>query len=246
MTVKNILLGIAVIVLLGIGMGVWWLYTSLDSVVASEIRKYGPQITGVPVKLSSVKIIPTDGSASLRGLVVGNPKNFSSEHALSVGEISMKLDMGTLTKDVVLIKEISIIKPDVTYDYGPSGSNLEAIKRNVDRYLAENLGGDSEGKDKGSAKKFIIENLYVKNGKAEVSADILKGKTMSVTLADLQLHNIGKKSNGATAGEVTREVLAAIAQSVARETRTVNLAGAAESVKKGAESAGEKIKEILK
>lgn len=246
MTVKNILLGIAVIVLLGIGVGVWWLYTSLDSVVASAIREYGPQITGVPVKLSGVKIVPTDGAALLRGLVVGNPKDFKTEHALSVGEISMKLDMGTLTKDVVLIKEISIIKPDVTYEYGPSGSNLEVIKHNVDRYLAENPGGNSEGKDNGSNKKFIIENLYVKNGKAEVSADILKGKTMSVTLADLQLHNIGKKSNGATAGEVTREVLAAIAQSVARETRTVNLAGAAESVKKGAESAGEKIKEILK
>ena len=44
---KKILLGIAVVVLLGIAGGVWWLYSSIDSMVASAIRKYGPEITGV-------------------------------------------------------------------------------------------------------------------------------------------------------------------------------------------------------
>ncbi|HXZ96664.1 MAG TPA: hypothetical protein VEG37_06420 [Burkholderiales bacterium] len=243
---KKLLLGIAIVVLLVIAGGAWWLYTSLDSVVASAIRKYGSQITGVSVKLASVKIVPADGTASLRGLVVGNPKEFKAEHALSLGEISMKLDIGTLTKEVVLIKEISIINPDITYEYEPRGSNLDAIKRNVDHYVTENLGGKNEPKDKSSAKKFIIENLYVKGGKAEVSSEILKGKTMSATLPDLHLHNIGKKSNGATAGEVTKEVLGAITQSVAKETRSLNLGGEVESVKKSAESASAQIKEMLK
>ena len=243
---KKILLGIAVVVLLGIAGGTWWLFSSLDSVVASAIRKYGPEITGVSVKLSSVKIVPADGTASLRGLVVGNPKDFRTEQALSLGEISMKLDIGSLNKDVILIKEISIIKPDVTYEYASGGSNLDAIKRNVDRYVADNLGNKNESKDKGSGKKFIIENLYVKNGKANVSADILKSKTMLVQLPDLHLHDIGKKTNGATADEATKEVLGAITQSVTKATSSLNLGGAVESAKKSAGSAGEKIKGLLK
>lgn len=243
---KKILLGFAVVVLLGIAGGAWWLYSSLDSVVASAIRKYGPQITGVSVKLSSVKIVPADGTASLRGLVVGNPKDFKTEHALSLGEISMKLDIGSLTKDVILIKEISIIKPDVTYEYASGGSNLDVIQRNVDRYVADNLGGKNESKDKGASKKFIIENLYVKNGKANVSADILKSKTMLVQLPDLHLHDIGKKSNGATAGEAAKQVLGAITQSVTKATSSLNLGGAVDSAKKSADSAGEKIKGLLK
>jgi uncharacterized protein involved in outer membrane biogenesis len=243
---KKILLGIAVVVLLGIAGGAWWLFSSLDSVVASAIRKYGPQITGVSVKLSRVKIMPADGTASLRGLVVGNPKDFRTEHALSLGEISMKLDIGSLTKDVILIKEISIIKPDVTYEYAPGGSNLDAIQRNVNRYVAENLGGKNESKDKGTGKKFIIENLYVKDGKANVSSEILKGKPMVVTLPDLHLRDIGKKSNGATAGEATKQVLGAITQSATKATSSLNLSGAGDIVKKGAESAGEKIKGLLK
>lgn len=243
---KKILLGFAVVVLLGIAGGAWWLYSSLDSVVASAIRKYGPQITGVSVKLSSVKIVPADGTASLRGLVVGNPKDFKTEHALSLGEISMKLDIGSLTKDVILIKEISIIKPDVTYEYASGGSNLDVIQRNVDRYVADNLGGKNESKDKGASKKFIIENLYVKNGKANVSADILKSKTMLVQLPDLHLRDIGKKSNGATAGEAAKQVLGAITQSVTKATSSLNLGGAVDSAKKSADSAGEKIKGLLK
>ena len=243
---KKLLLGIAVVVLLVIAGGAWWLYSSLDSVVASAIRKYGPQITGVSVKLSSVKIVPADGTASLRGLVVGNPKDFKTDHALSLGEISMKLDIGSLAKDVVLIKEISVIKPDITYEYALGGSNLDAIKRNVDRYTAENLGGKSEPKGKGSGKKFIIENLYVKDGKANVSADILKGKATSVTLPDLHLRDIGKKSNGATAGEATKQVLGAITQNVAKSTSSLNLGGTVESVKKSAESVGEQVKGLLK
>jgi len=243
---KKILLGIAVVVLLGIAGGVWWLYSSLDSVVASAIRKYGPEITGVSVKLSSVKIVPADGTASLRGLVVGNPKDFKTDHALSLGEISMKLDIGSLTKDVVLIKEISIIKPDVSYEYAPGGSNLDVIQRNVNNYVAEKTGGKSESRDKGSGKKFIIENLYVKEGKAEVSAEILKGKKVSVSLPDLHLRDIGKKSNGATAGEVTKQVLGAITQSATKATSSLNLGATVETIKKSTESAGEKVKGMFK
>jgi uncharacterized protein involved in outer membrane biogenesis len=243
---KKILLGIAVVVLLGIAGGVWWLYSSIDSMVASAIRKYGPEITGVSVKLLSVKIVPADGTASLRGLVIGNPKDFKTDHSLSLGEISMKLDIGSLTKDVVLIKEISIIKPDVSYEYGPGGSNLDAIQHNVNNYVVEKTGGKSESKDKGSGKKFIIENLYVKEGKAEVSAEILKGKKVSVSLTDLHLRDIGKKSNGATAGEVTKQVLGAITQSATKATSSLNLGATVETIKKSTESVGEKVKGMFK
>ncbi len=242
---KKILLGIAVVVLFGIACGAWWLYRSLDSLVASAIREYGPEITGVSVKLSSVKIVPADGTAALRGLIIGNPKGFKTEHALSLDEISMRLDIGSLTKDVILIKEISINKPDVTYEYASGGSNLDVIQRNVERYVAENLGGKDKPKDKGPGKKFIIENVYIKNGTANVSAEILKGKAMSVPLPDLHLADIGKKSNGATAGEAAKQVLGAITQSVTKSVSSLNLGGALDSIKSGAGGVTDKIKGIF-
>ena len=241
---KKILLGIAIVLLLAIGGGAWWLYSSLDSLVASAIRTYAPEILGVSVKLSGVTIKPADGSASLRGLVIGNPKGFKTAHALSLGEIAMTLDINSLTKDVILIKQISVIKPDVIYEKGSGGSNLDAIQHNVDSYVSAHGGGKSEAKDKGPGKKFIIENFYLKDGKANVSAEILQGKELSVPIPDLHLTDIGKKSNGATAGEAAKQIVGAITQSVTKAS-TAALSGAIEGVKKGVEGATGKIKGLL-
>jgi len=243
---KKILLGIVVVVLLAIGGGVWWLYSSLDSLVASAIRKYGPEITGVSVKLSSVKIVPTEGTATLRGLVIGNPKDFKTAHALSLGEIGMTLDINSLTKNVIVIKEIQIIKPDVSYEYTSHGTNLDVIQRNIDNYVSTTLGGRSEPKEKGPGKKMIIDNLYVKDGKINFSADMLKGKDVGVPLPNLHLTDIGKKSNGATAAEVTKQILGAITQSATKAVSSINVGGIMEGATKGVGGVGDKIKGLFK
>ena len=242
---KKILLGIAVVLVLTIAGGAWWLYSSLDSLVASAIRTYAPEITGVSVKLSSVKIKPADGSAALNGLVIGNPKGFKTDHALSLGEISMTLDINSLTKDVVLIKQISIIKPDVIYEHASGGSNLDAIQHHVEKYVAEKTGGKGKAKDNGPGKKFIIEHVYVKDGKAEVSAEILQGKTVAVPIPDLHLTEIGKKSNGATAGEAVNQILGAITASVTKASSSI-VSGAVEGIKQGAGATIDKIKGLIK
>ncbi len=230
---KKILLGIAVVMALGIVGGAWWLYSSLDSLVASAIRTYGPDITGVSVKLSSVKIKPADGSATLSGLVIGNPKEFKASHAIALGEISMALDINSLTRDVIVIREIQIIKPDVSYEYTSHGTNLDVIQHNIDNYLAKTLGGKTEPKDKGPGKKMIIDHLYVKDGKINFSADMLKGKDVTVPLPNLHLTDIGKKSNGATAADVTKQILGAITQSATRAVSSINVGGIMEGAKEG-------------
>jgi hypothetical protein len=242
---KKILLGVAVTVLIGIGGSAWWLYSSLDSLVASAIRQHGPEITGVSVKLASVSIKPADGSAALRGLVLGNPPGFKTERALSLGEISMTLDIGSLTKDVVLIKEISIIKPEVIYEHASGGSNLDVIQRNVEKYVAAKAGGKSVAKDKGPGKKFIIEHVYLKDAKAEVSAEILKGKTVSVPVPNLHLTDIGKKTHGATAGEAVKQIFGAITTSVTKAASSV-FSGVVDGVKKGGGAVGDTIKGLFK
>ncbi len=224
--------------------GGWWLYSSLDSVVASAIRSYGPEITGVSVKLDGVRIQPADGSAALRGLQLGNPKGFKTDHALAVGEVRMQLDIASLSKDVVLIKEIAIEQPEVVYEYASGGSNLDVIQRNVDAYIAKLTGGSQT--PKGKEKKLIIENLTIKGAKARVSAEVLQGKAMTVALNDIHLVDIGKKSNGVTPAEATRQIVGAITQSATKAVTPLNLGGAVDSVKKGAASAVDSVKGFFK
>ncbi len=250
---KKILLGLIVVVLLAAGGGAWWLYSERDSLIADAIRTYGPQILGVPVKLGGVKTDVANQTAALHGLVIGNPAGFQTPHALSLGLVSLKLDIGSLTRDVILIKEISVVKPDITYEHKAGGSNLDVIQRNAEKYVAQKTaefgGGKDDKKDAGKkepGKKLIIENFYLKDAKANVSAEILQGKAMSVPVADLHLTDIGKKTNGATGGEAAKQIISAITASVTKAASSLINIDVEGLKKKGAEAVGGAIKGLFK
>lgn len=231
---------------LGVAGGVWWLYSSLDGVVAAAIRSYGPEITGVSVQLESVKISPTDGTAAVRGLEIGNPQGFHTARALSMGEVSMELDVASLTKDLVHVKRLWIEKPEITYAYAPNGSNLDMILRHVQAYIAENAGAPEAGKGKAGEKKLVIDHLYIKGAHAQVSAEVLQGKTLRVPVPDLHLTDIGKKTKGVSPAEATRQVLGALIQSVGKAVAPLHLEGVAGRVKKVGLSAADAIQGLFK
>jgi hypothetical protein len=243
---KKVLVGAAIVAILALVGGAWWFYHSLDSLVASAIRTFGPEITGVSIRLDSVKIEALDGRAALHGLVVGNPAGFKTDHALSLGEISMTLDLDSLTKDVIVIKQVSIVKPDVSYELGPGGSNLDAIQRNVDRYVAQHRGGSSQRTERNGGKKLVIEDLYIKNATAHVSAAVMQSSGMSVPVPDLHLRDIGKRSGGATSGEVVKQVLGALTHSVTRTVASRGLGGTIDTLKEGTGSAMDTLRGLLR
>jgi uncharacterized protein involved in outer membrane biogenesis len=247
-TLLKVLIGAAIVLALILAGGLWWLSHSLGPLVASAIRTKGPEITGVTVRIDSVEIAPFSGTASLRGLVVGSPGGFHADHALSLGEFSLDLNLRSLLTDVIVIKRIVIAKPNIMYEIGPDGSNLKAIQRNVDRYTARSGSAPAKAPEaqQGSGKKFVIRDLVITDATAEVSAPVLQGKTLSVPLPDLHLHDIGQASNGATAGEAVRQVLGALTKSVTAAVAKANLGGATESIKKSTESIGGMLKGLLK
>jgi uncharacterized protein involved in outer membrane biogenesis len=194
--------------------------------MASAIRTYGPDMAGVSVKLSTLKIIAPDGTVVLRGLMLGNPKGFATDRALAVGEISMTVDVASLARDVVLIRKISILSPEVTYEYATGGSNIDVIQHNIDRYVAEHLGAKDNTAGNGPGKKLIIETLDIRGGKINVSAATLKDKTMKVELPAIQMHNIGTRTNGVTTGEMVQQIMGAVTYNATRAVSPLNLGGA--------------------
>lgn len=235
-----------VVVLLLIGGGAWWLWNSLDNVVASAIRSYGPEITKVNVKLDSVKIRPTEGLAALYRLELGNPKRFSTPRALAVGRISMVLDVATITQDVVRIKEITIEQPEITYEHATGGSNLDVIQRNAEAYVADKTGSKKQTPASGKEKKVIIDHLYIKGASAKVTTAMWQGKVVTLAVPDLHLSDIGKKSGGVTVGEASRQVLTAMTQSVSKSVSSLKLGGVVNGIKGGATAVGNSVKGLFK
>ena len=111
---KKIILGvIAVIVLAVVGIGAY-IYVQSDSLVKAAIEKYGSEVAGAKVSVSSVRLDIPNGKAIISGLTVANPPGFNTPTAIKLGEISVALDPGSVSKNPIVIKQILVGAPEVT------------------------------------------------------------------------------------------------------------------------------------
>jgi uncharacterized protein involved in outer membrane biogenesis len=269
---KLLLIGgiLIVVVIAGLGGIAYYVWSNLDSLIKTAIEEVGTRATQTQVKLDGVKVSPTSGSGKLSGLTIANPKEFKTPSAFKLGEISLALDTNTVMSNTIVVKEVVIAAPQVTYELANSGgSNIQAIQRNVDSF-AKQYGGTGGGgsqpaakSDPANEKKIIIENLYVRGGKVEVSATALGGKTVPANLPDIHLKDLGKSKGGATPAEIADQIIDAIANNAAKSVASLNLdalkgaagqalqnlqpgtGGATDATKKATEGAGGALRNLL-
>jgi hypothetical protein len=206
--------GILALVVLLLAGGAWWLHGNLDAIVKRGIAHYGSQMTQAHVAVDAVQIRGTDGSGVVRGLVVGNPAGFRTDHALKVGAIEVAVDIGTLTDPVVVIRRIVIESADVIYEKGDTMTNFDAIQQNIARTLGTPSGGGGSGsKGKESpGRKLVVDELVIRHARAQAAAPGLGGRTVSATLPDITLRNIGRAQGGVTPAQLGQIVARALSQ----------------------------------
>ena len=211
---RGILIGGGALVVLVI-VGVFFLWSNIGGIIKAAVEKFGTEILQAEVTLNEVDISTTSGEGALKGLNIGNPKGFETDRAFSLGAVKVTMDTGTITSDTIVIKEIIIQAPDITYEIGSGGSNLDQLKENADAYVkvASGSGGGSSSADSADGKKLIIEHLYIREAKMNVSATFLGGKKFGATLPEIHLTDIGKEDNGAGPGEIADQVISAITDS---------------------------------
>jgi hypothetical protein len=186
-----------------VGGALFWLSGNIDGLIKNAIESYGSAMTQSKVTVGAVKITPADGKGTISNLAIGNPAGFKTAHALKVARIDIDIDIASVARDVIVIRHIAVVAPDVIYEKGETMTNFDAIQKNIATYL-----GPSDGKKEG--KKLIVEQLTIRDAKAEASAAFMNGKTVSVPLPDITLKDIGRAKGGITAGELGQEVAGAL------------------------------------
>jgi uncharacterized protein involved in outer membrane biogenesis len=192
----------------------------------------------------------------LEGLTVGNPTGFQAPTALKVGTTRARVKWGSVLSAKVVIEEITVEGPEVTYEGVLSKSNFSTILEN-----AQSSAGATPKPTEPAAqparsaeKKFVIKELKVTNGRVAlwVGSSVLENQNLSVALPDIYLKDIGAKSGGATAAEALSAVFAALnkasAQAVASAAKPLEKAAktAEEAVGQGASKAVEGVKGLFK
>jgi hypothetical protein len=245
---KRVVVLVGLGILVALGAGIYLLLSSLDAIVKRAIETYGTEILQTDVHLDRAEIHPGEGKGALVGLRVGNPEGFQTGSALELGRIVLALDLQSVTANPIVIREIVIERPSVTYEIRPGGSNLAAIQRNAQTYAGgeESSSGapsPQESGDETAGRTLVIEDLYIRDGEVQVSAAGLQGRTVRTPLPEIHLTGIGREKGGATPAEVAQRILGAISRSAGTAVGALDLGGVLEgaqgAVKGTASSLGE-------
>ncbi len=202
---KKLLIALLVLAVV-VAAGLFWLSRNLDDLVEHAIERYGSEMTQARVDVGSVRISPADGKGTISQLTIGNPSGFRTAHALKVAQVEVEVDIATVTQDVVTIRRIAIVAPDVIYEKGEHTTNFDAIAQ----HIAQSVGSGQTRGDGRASKKLIVELLTITQAKAQASAAFMNGKTVAVALPDITLRNIGRAKGGVTPAELGQEVANAL------------------------------------
>ncbi|MBQ4076271.1 MAG: hypothetical protein IJD65_01090 [Mailhella sp.] len=227
------------------------LLVSLNPIIEAGVNKFGPEVTGTHVFLKEADVSLFSGEGVLREFVLGNPKGYTAPHAARVGSVSVALDKATLTDDVIVIRKIAIDSPDIIYELGQKSNNFDDIIKNVEQLGAAREKADatkkeaaSPGKDEGPARKVIIDELVITNGKAAIRMPALK-LDFQADLPEIRLTDIGREKgqSGVTMAQAAKRVLKSISSQLGDASKTA-LKNARISLTIGSEGLGKAAKDL--
>lgn len=200
------------------------LYLSLNRIIKGAVETVGPKVTGTSLALAAVEVSPFSGKGELRGLVVGNPAGYQTEAAFKLGAITVSLEPRSLTGDTIVLHEVIIKDPEITYELGMGESNLGQILKNVESFAAQlpGAGGQPQPAASGPGKRVQIGHVLIEGAKVRVSAKVLAGKALTLPAPRIELRDIGA-GGGVTIGAAIKEVLTAVLKAV---TQVVEQSGA--------------------
>jgi len=226
---KRVGIAIGVVVaaglLLVLAMNLW-----LGTLVQTVIVQVGSRLTKTAVTLEHVRIELMNGLVQLEGLEIGNPPGFTAKNAVQLDTVRVRLDPRSALSDTVVMEEILVEAPDVTFEGLPT-NNLSVLQDNVNAAVPA---GSSKpaGPPASGSKKLLIKKFSLTKGRVVTN---VTGRYLTLRLPDIHLTDIGKETGGATLEQVFSAVFTALTRS-ATDTVTDQAKQAGETATKAAEN----------
>lgn len=193
-----------IVVVIAIGL-------NLGPIVKIGMEQLGPKVAQVSVKVDAVDVALLAGSATVKGLIIGNPQGYSTPQAISVGDIAVKLDPLSVTSSKIVVKSIHVESPEITFEGGLNKNNLTKIADNVNA-VSQNIAPAAANNPAQSANKpapkIEVDDFLITGAKVHLFLTGLGNKEIS--LPDIHLTDLGKDNNGLTPAELTSAIMKAI------------------------------------
>jgi len=199
---KKVAILIAILAVGAVGVAIWASF-NLNDIVKSAIESNGAALTETSVQVESVDLVVEEARATISGLTIANPQGFSDLPALSFDTIRATLDREQFDMDLVVVEELEILNPVISYETGLQGSNLDALLDAANKNSGTQSPTAEPQSKNASGPKFIIRRLKI--GKGEITASAMEQEASS-DLPTVVLNDVGGP-DGVSGSEVGRLVI---------------------------------------
>lgn len=224
-----------------IGGGVF-AYLNFESGIRRGIEIAGSNALGVPVIVTGVNLSPFTGEGSIRGLSIANPEGFDAPYVIELGGLDFAVNVDSIFSDIIEIDSILISDAKITYETKLVTDNIRALLDNLPRDGAAPV--VEANPDGAASQQVIIRDLLMVNPQINLHTRVASAP---IPLPDIQLRNIGERSNGVTVAEAASQIIEAINVAVINggiPNMDVLLDGARQQLQEGAKKVGDALEEL--
>jgi hypothetical protein len=210
---KKIIFTLIIISLISLS-AYFYLKSNVDEIVREFIVQEVSEVTDTKVKLDAVKLDLKQGAGSLFNFEQPNPPGFQTKYAFHFDQAELDLDLKSIFDEVIIIEKVLINGAEVVYEYSDGKTNFIELKNIINanmnnKTVAASTSKTDQPQQKETkkthakqSKKIIIKSFEMINTKVEGAVPFASSQTLSVTLPNIQLNNIGSKEGGVEADQL--------------------------------------------
>lgn len=186
--------------------------------VKNSVNTFAPMALGVPVTIGDMDVKPYRGLINIHDLTIGNPEGFKTDSLFKMKQLTIDIKMSSLFTDTIIVKEVGVIGPEITYESTLTGSNVGALEKQLageKDETAEEPVDEVEAEEEGG-KKVIIEKFVLNEGQVNLSMPGMMGTALPIPLPSIEMLDIGKEEDkkGASITDVIGKIFSTIFSSV--------------------------------
>ena len=211
---KKILIVLAGLVVVGV-IALYLLVGNLDKILKGAIEGAGSELLGVPVTVASVELDLKSGTGQISGITVANPAGYQAVNAFQMDMIRLGLDLGSLKKQPIVIRELNIQSPSVDLEVNEQGgSNMQTLIENIKKNSArtDEKAAEEQPSQEETGKKEPVKLSFTTLAITGVTVNgVVPGQEPTqVVLPDIVRENVGG-SEGLTPAQVGAVIIGDIA-----------------------------------
>jgi hypothetical protein len=204
----KIIVGILIVLVIAVSGVLFFGLTKINEIVEEAIETVGSDTLQAAVNVDAVDIILLEGRGSVKGFSIANPTGFSNNNIISVGDVGLQIDIGSITKDVKVIKEVYIDSIALRAEQkNITDTNIQALINNLksSSNASTKQATSADKKSADSDVRLMIESLRIGDSSIDLETEKFGGRTIS--LPGYTQNNIGDKTTGLTPEQISQAIM---------------------------------------